>query len=359
MNDLLLVRHAEPYPTESLLGYILRLCEENGYESLRDIYALASMNPKDVRKSVAELRKLSAVTNWPAENLDTIAYSSPVGLPRWSRLLGHPVLPQDLNLTHPQFCPLCVRERGFLEAHWELSLMEACPVHQCSLLRFCPVCNRRIRWLRPGLLVCDCGGDLSNPDLLPIPDAEASLLDIVRRRALSGPGDLNAISGSPEYELTQMSLSSMLLTIRTIGKYRMIADGAKELNSRAGIVSAASRVFDSWPGNFLILVEDLNRLKLVRAGCGAGKQFGGVYRCMFQTKAPGGPNHADFLGSFSGLRRGQLGAWLGKWPAEAFVRTDRPIPLFSSRSTLGESRPAATTWRLEEAACAGSVLRFR
>jgi len=222
------------------------------------------------------------------------------------------VLPQDLNLTLPQFCPLCVRERGFLEAHWELSLMVACPVHRCSLLRFCPECNRRICWFRRALLVCDCGGNLSNPDLLSIPDAEANLLDIVRRKALSCPDGSKTISGSPEYELTQMSLSSMLLAIRTIGKYRMIADGSKDLNGRGGIVSAASRVFDSWPVNLLILVEDLNRLKLVRAGDGIGKRYGGVYRCLFRAKTPGRPNDTELFSSFSGLCRGQLGAWLNK-----------------------------------------------
>ena len=109
-----------------------------------------------------------------------------------------------------------------------------------------------------------------------------------------------------------MSLSSMLLAIRTIGKYRMIADGSKDLNSRGGIVSAASRVFDSWPVNFLILVEDLNRLKLARAGGGVGKQFGGAYRCLFRMKTPARPNDTDLLHSFSGLCRGQLGAWLNK-----------------------------------------------
>lgn len=50
--------------------------------------------------------------------------------------------------------------------------------------------------------------------------------------------------------------------------------------------------------------------------------------------------------------------WPHAAPAEAFVRTDCPIPLFSPRSTLGESGPAATTCRFEEEASAGSVLRF-
>jgi hypothetical protein len=162
------------------------------------------------------------------------------------------------------------------------------------------------------LLVCGCGADLSYPELPTIPDAEANLLGIVRKRALSCPGELISVVGSPEYEFTRMSLSSMLVAIRTIGKYRMIADGSTSLNSRGGIVSAASRVFNDWPVNLLILVEELNALDLVRTKFVAGKQFGGAYRCLFRKNTLARPNDMGALGNFSGLCRGQFGGWLNE-----------------------------------------------
>jgi hypothetical protein len=116
----LLVRHPAPYPTESLLGYVLRVSEDNGYNSPWSVYCLAGMKSSEIRVSGVKLKKLARITNWPQEKLDTIAYSAPAGQPRWSRLLGNPVLPKDLNLTHPRFCPQCAREKGFLEAHWDL-----------------------------------------------------------------------------------------------------------------------------------------------------------------------------------------------------------------------------------------------
>jgi hypothetical protein len=58
----------------------------------------------------------------------------------------------------------------------------------------------------------------------------------------------------------------------------------------------------------------------------------------------------------SGFAWSSVSNWLHA--AEAFARTDGPIPLFSPRSTLGESGPAATTGRFEEAASAGSALQF-
>src|ERR1700730_17613977 len=177
----LLVRHPAPYPTESLLGYVLRVSEGNGYSSPWSVYCLAGMKSNEIRASGVKLEKLARITDWPQEKLDAIAYSAPPDQPRWSRLLGHPLLPQDLNLTRPRFCPQCLCEKGFLEAHWDLALMVACPVHRVSLVSCCPQCGRRLRWFRRGLLECECGGDLSNCDLSSISEAEVGLLNIIRR----------------------------------------------------------------------------------------------------------------------------------------------------------------------------------
>jgi hypothetical protein len=114
MSMPLLVRHPAPYPTESLLGYVLRVSEGNGYSSPWSVYRLAGMESHEMRASGVRPEKLAKITSWPEEQLDAIAYSAPHGQPRWSRLLRHPVLRQDLNLTHPQFCPQCAREKRFL-----------------------------------------------------------------------------------------------------------------------------------------------------------------------------------------------------------------------------------------------------
>jgi hypothetical protein len=199
----LLVRHPAPNATESLLGYVLRVSEGNGYSSPWSIYCLAGMKSNETRASGVNLEKLARITNWPQGKLDAIAYSAPHGQPRWARLLGHPVLPQDLSLTRPRFCPRCVREKGFLEAHWDLALMVACPVHQCLLAASCPQCGHHLRWFRHGLLECECGGDLSNCDPSSISEAEASLLEIIRRKALFCPTDESNPMGLPRISLSR------------------------------------------------------------------------------------------------------------------------------------------------------------
>ncbi len=163
--------------------------------------------------------------NWPEEKLDAIAQPAPCGQRRWSRLLGQPVLPQDLNLTHPRFCPQCVREKGFLEAHWDLTLMVGCPVHRCALTSSCKACGRRLRWFRHGLLECECGIELFSCDVSTISDGQTSLLAIIRAKALSSPPDVTNSMGLPRIQLMAMGLRSMLLLIRTIAKHRILADG--------------------------------------------------------------------------------------------------------------------------------------
>jgi len=295
LSTSLLVRHPAPYPTESLLGYVLRVSEGNGYSSPWSVYRLAGMKSHEMRASGVRLDKLGRITNGPEEKLDAIAYSAPPGQPRWSRMLGHPVLPQDLDLAHPRFCPQCVREKGFLEAHWDLALMVACPVHRCLLVSYCLKCGRRLRWFRYGLLECECGGDLSECEPPSVSNAELSLLDMIRRKALSSSKDATNPMGLPQDQLMAMGLRSMLLAIRTIAKHRILADGTGDWSKDNEIVSAAARVLVDWPANFIALLEDIGRQLPADISGGVGKQFGGIYWGLLRNKAMGDPKQTEFL----------------------------------------------------------------
>src|SRR5580698_10502863 len=123
MTKPILVRHTPPHKTESLMGYMLRLSEENGYSTPWSLILLAGIKQNEIRTSGMSIKKLAAIANRPKSELELIAYSSPPGQPRWARLLGHPLVPTELSITDPKFCPQCVAEMGFVEAHWHLSLM--------------------------------------------------------------------------------------------------------------------------------------------------------------------------------------------------------------------------------------------
>jgi hypothetical protein len=64
MSTPLLVRHPAPYPTESLVGYVLRLAEENGYTSPWSVYNLASLKQNEIRTTGFKLEKLEPVINF-------------------------------------------------------------------------------------------------------------------------------------------------------------------------------------------------------------------------------------------------------------------------------------------------------
>jgi hypothetical protein len=148
---------------------------------------------------------------------------------------------------------------------------------------------------RHGLLECECGSDLSNSDPSSISEAEANLLDIIRRKALSCPPNESNPSGLPQNQLMAMGLRSMLLAIRTIAKHRIIADGVGDWSDEKEIVSAASRALLEWPRNFIALLEDIGRQLPADISGGVGKQFGSIYCGLFRNKAMGDPKHTEFL----------------------------------------------------------------
>jgi len=290
-----LVRHPAPHPTESLMGYVLRLSENNGYMSPWSIYQLARMKQSDARSTGMRVGKLAAISLRPESELSQIAFAPPAERPRWCRLLGHDLVPTDLSMTAATFCPQCTLERGFIEAHWHIRLMIGCPIHACRLSPDCPGCGKRIRWFRPGLLECACGFDLRDKTNPAISLAEASLLGIIRRKVLRLPASPENQSSMPEAQLLSMSLRSILVVIQVLGKYRLIADGFAKEEGELQLVSAASRVLTDWPINFFTLLQSLGDRVLGATNSGVRKQFENIYHALFKNKTIQPPEQTDFI----------------------------------------------------------------
>jgi hypothetical protein len=295
MTRPLLIWHPAPHPTESLPGYVLRLSEGNGYLSPWSIYSLAGMKQSEMRTCGFKLEKLAAVINRPASELEPIGFSASADQPRWARLLGHSLVPTDLNVTTPGLCPRCVVEKGFIEAHWHLTLMVGCPVHQCRPARLCPKCGKQLRLFRHGLLECACGGSLMESDLPSISNVEAALLDVIRCNALGVPADDENPLVLPREQLLAMNLRSMLMVIRTLGRHRLIADSDTGVKGEFQIISAAASVLLQWPTNFIALLKDLGKGIEVNGEGGVRKQFSSIYHGLFKNRAINPREQADFL----------------------------------------------------------------
>lgn len=172
----MLVVTPEPNKDESLFGYILRVSEANGYGSPAPVLSIAGYSTLMLRSANFDCRKLSKVLG--VDGLESISYSSLSSLAIHSAAGGFAKkrlrVPDLWRLDSPKICPHCIHEKGFIEQHWDLAFMTACPKHRIKALSECPSCGVSLGWARPGLLKCKCGAKLDEVTIKPVSD------DIVR-----------------------------------------------------------------------------------------------------------------------------------------------------------------------------------
>ena len=157
----LLVRTPLPHSYESLLGYVLRVSEENGYSSLRDVLRLAEIKADIPKAKFLSVCKLAKILGFDAGRLDRHSHLLDSKDQTPGVKLNHHDLGRRINRyqisMRPRICPLCIEEDGYVDVFWDLSVALACPRHSIIPLFKCHECNKDIEWTRPGLLACKCG----------------------------------------------------------------------------------------------------------------------------------------------------------------------------------------------------------
>jgi hypothetical protein len=292
------VRHPRPHPTESLFGYILRLAEENGYPTPQRILALIGNRDYFFGSRRIPLPKLARVAHRELSELERIAYCFSDSIQKY--VLGHPVTWRDLRQhAKASLCPECVRSAGFIEAHWDLELMTGCPVHRCLLLLRCPKCHLDLRRLRPGQLQCNCGAIFGRVDGPTLPDDEAELLDIIRRKVLGLPVSPPSSTGMPIPGLSALSLGGLLSLMRALAKFHLQLKSRKQLNDPQAVVTAAAHVLRSFPDNFHELLWRIGEQSVSKRCSGRViDQFSDIYFGIFYRCRAGDPLETrDFLGN--------------------------------------------------------------
>lgn len=249
MTLVKLVRHPAPFLTESLSGYALRLSELNGYSSPRSVYHLAGMKTTETSPTSFAFAKLAAVSNQPPSKLEQIALNPKGADSREFYVLGKRVSSTYLNLTAARVCPECVADKGFIEAHWHIDVMVACPVHERAAVWFCGQCKRRVSWIRSGLLTCKCGASLSVPLGEKYSETELWLLDLIRYKALGAAPHRSAHASLPGAQLASTSLQSLLSLIRFLGEQRLRARRSSKRPSGRNLLKAAASLLEDWPSN--------------------------------------------------------------------------------------------------------------
>ncbi len=244
----------KPRDTESLCKYVIRVSERNGFNS--PSFVLSRARIKGGLGVGIDVSKLATVTGWK-KNLKKIEYRSKGADSIESRILGHSVRSEDLAVNAQKMCPECVLENGYVEAHFDLAVMIACPVHRRMLIHECESCGNRLEALRPGLLECSCGASLSGVRGPVAPVELVDLLDIIRRKVLSLSLDQQYSSLIPARDLGEMELKTILGSINALGRHGASSTKCTKPDFAGFAVREASRILAQWPARFLEMLSKL------------------------------------------------------------------------------------------------------
>lgn len=294
----LLVRTPHPYPTESLLGYVLRVSQANGYDSPWYVFQLAGIQPDAMLSPQLPVEKLEVVLGMQPHSLSRYAYQTADEAKSYKLLgtnLGRSPKEHCLGLRSAAFCPLCVQEKGFVDAFCNLSVASVCPDHCCKLVDTCPSCSTSVSWFRPGLLTCRCGASLA--DLIPTPAAiEEIELQGALRAALHGvpPSGWANTCNFPFEHFGAIPLQPLMQLLLTLGQ-RQLTNRGVEGASSIDAMAAASQVLRNWPAGYREFLSEtgaaINPVGL--QGIGLRKQFAPLYESLFKGR-PWSP-YTDFL----------------------------------------------------------------
>ena len=183
-NSKLLIR-PKPFDGESIIGYMLRLAEANGYETFSWILQLfklsTSINKNKYVYGVSDLKIAAEMINVEEDLLKNLAYK-PVNISSYRTLIGTyegfgQIIPIFLmRIKNPKICPKCLTETSYCRKVWDLTIITACPKHRCLLIDKCPECNNKLKWNRKKICECKCGFDFRKANAISVAGNELRLV---------------------------------------------------------------------------------------------------------------------------------------------------------------------------------------
>lgn len=261
-----------PLEGESLRGYLLRLSSANGYASP---FWLKELEPSLSRRTdeSAVITALERLTGNPS-----------VGYILQS-LSGTHNLQSRFKVSRPRICPMCVKERAYQAAVWEVIFACVCPLHKILLVDTCSKCGSRLSWNRLGVTRCSCGADLTAEDVVSV----GKHLQYLNAKIWSAAG-LEVYKfehlGFPDKDLSELSLEQLSQLYWFLSSY---GNGKLHLNrSKPDSIAAAVKELEvvrpllaDWPSGLHRLL-DSQRDKAERfMGEGLQQAFGKFYRDLY------------------------------------------------------------------------------
>lgn len=204
-----------PDPREAAIGYALRLCDANSYDSPTMFLGCIGLDlTRQALGGTASI--LSALTVKDEATYERIAIRKAEDHSYYlkeQRLSG-----RHVSFHHHKICPICVHAEGIHDASWHLSLLTHCPAHRVALVNECLQCGSSYRMNRPGTDRCKCGAPVSeHPSAPPCSTEVATLFATMRAKLFN-----DTCIATPPRELSAFedaSLNEFLNLINAMHKF--------------------------------------------------------------------------------------------------------------------------------------------
>jgi phage antirepressor YoqD-like protein len=191
-----LLRRADPFPGESIRGYMIRLAQLNRTTPLQIYRKSVLMAVRSVPRSL--LMIMDKVPLSKLQELSQIEESKLYDLSFYSLAGKYGNKDEDLkilkcistyvfcSLKFSQVCPFCLRDGHYHRKLWEIRMVTICHLHQCKLVSTCPKCKNYLSPLRRFVTYCDCGFDLQKCSVEHVNSQDILLSAYIYERYLVG-----------------------------------------------------------------------------------------------------------------------------------------------------------------------------
>ncbi len=283
---MMLVRTPAPVVSESLLGYVLRVSEANGYETPWQILQLADIPQGEMKSAGFPVEKLARVLGMQPDTLSSIAYSTKdkQGIRKFkllSHCLGASLKYDPFRLSNPALCPECITEQGYIDAFFDLSLAVACPVHKRTVVSKCSACGIPLSLFRPGLLTCKCGASLNVPASIAASPPIVALMAILKAKLEGSPVNVNELGGQlPVNQLIALPLRAMLGNLPNLAKINR-PNAEQDMSM---IVDGVAEALADWPNGFYRFLNHFEETQQLEA-VAYHKRFRRLSELFFKAKA--------------------------------------------------------------------------
>jgi hypothetical protein len=318
------------------MGYIIRLTEQNAYPAPSWVITLAGLPPARTNQhtcsyafnSLERLRGLSSITGVSLDELARLVYPRVVTSGRipYYEFFGTPLHQYVIRPMMAKICPECLRESLYCRRVWEMSLVTACPKHQCLLVDQCPQCKRRIPLIRKGVSICPCEYDWRD---CPAPAVGGRGVALSHRIhllcGLNVSEDIqpSATEQSPAAALGLRELVSAVIFIASQYQGLSGVTGKKIARGRNNeelhdLFTKAYSVFEDWPDNYYDFLDwrlSQTKKRLTpqnQSAVGIYRDFGSLYVGLYRHLSSG-----DFDFMREGFGKYLLSRWDGNFVPSA------------------------------------------